>query len=48
MRFRSGRHMPLSHVIRWSLSQLLILAFLLGPWVFIALFLTGHLPTPER
>lgn len=44
MRFNSGRPMPISHVITWTASQLFILALLLGPFVFLALFLTGHLP----
>lgn len=48
MQFRSGHHMPLTHVLRWSFSQLVLLTFFVGPWVFIALFLTGHLPTLER
>ena len=44
MRFYSGRPMPISHVISWLAGQLFILALLLGPWVCLALFLTGHLP----
>jgi hypothetical protein len=44
MRFYSGRPMPISHVISWTSGQLFILALLLGPWVFLAMFLTGHLP----
>jgi hypothetical protein len=44
MKFNSGRHMPISHVISWSAGQLVLLVLLLGPWVFLALFLTGQMP----
>ena len=45
MKFNSGRHMPLSHVIRWTAGQLAFLVVLLGPFVLLALFLTGQWPT---
>lgn len=41
MQFKSGRHMPLSHVVRWTLGQVFLLWFFLGPFVLLAFFLTG-------
>lgn len=45
MKFNSGRPIPLYHVIRWISGQLAFLVFLLGPFVLLALFLTGQWPT---
>lgn len=35
LEFKSGCLMPLSHVFKWSISQILALIFLFGPWFFI-------------
>lgn len=39
LEFKSGRPMPLSHVFKWSLSQIGILIFFIGPFCFIGYFL---------
>lgn len=39
MKFRSGRHMPLSHIIKWTFAQLFFCAFIFGPFIFLGRFL---------
>lgn len=33
--FKSGRRMPLSHVFKWSISQIGVLVFFFGPPLFL-------------
>jgi hypothetical protein len=39
LEFKSGRSMPLSHVFKWSLSQIGILIFFICPFWFLDYFL---------
>lgn len=35
LQFKSGRKMPLSHVFKWSLAQIGMLVFFIGPFCFL-------------
>ena len=35
LEFKSGRRMPISHVFKWVLSQIGIVLFVFGPFVFL-------------